>query len=77
MALETTWFKADEIVRRVAVDPADVRDYDGRFLPTRRTVERPGNSAQIFSQSSLRLDPPLPDQLFATQNLKLGHFPSY
>ena len=77
MALETTWFKADEIVRRVAVDPADVRDYDGRFLPTRRTVERPGNSAQIFSLSSLRLDPPLPDQLFTTQNLELGHFPSY
>lgn len=77
VALETTWFRSGEIVRRVQVDPADVRDYDGRALPSRVTVERPGNGAQIFSVRSLRLDPPLPDQLFTTQNLKLGHFPSY
>ncbi len=77
VAIETTWFQSGEIVRRADVDPADVRDYDGRALPSRITVERPGNSAQIFSVRSLRLDPPLPDQLFTTQNLRLGHFPSY
>jgi hypothetical protein len=77
VALETAWFQSGEIVRRAQVDPADVRDYDGRALPSRITVERPGNSAQIFSVRSLRLDPPLPDQLFTTQNLRLGHFPSY
>ncbi len=77
VALETAWLRAGEIVRRVEVDPEAVRDYDGRFLPTRRSVERPGNSTQVFSLTTLRLDPPLPDQLFTTQNLKLGHFPSY
>ena len=77
VALETVWLKAGELVRRVDVDPGAVRDYDGRFLPTRTSVERPGTSTQVFSLSALRLDPPLPDQLFTTQNLKLGHFPSY
>jgi hypothetical protein len=77
VALETAWLRAGELVRRVEVDPSAVRDYDGRFLPTRTTVERPGNSTQVFSLSTLRLDPPLPDQLFTTQNLKLGRFPSY
>ena len=77
VALETAWLKGGELVRRVDVDPAAVREYEGRFLPTRTSVERPGASTQVFSLSALRLDPPLPDQLFTTQNLKLGHFPSY
>jgi len=77
VALETAWLKAGELVRRVEVEPDAVRDYDGRFLPTRRSVERPGNSAQVFVLSTLMLDPPMPDQLFTTQNLKLGRFPSY
>jgi hypothetical protein len=54
-----------------------VRDYEGRFLPTRRSVERPGSDTQVFSLIRLMLDPVLPDQLFTTQNLKLGRFPSY
>ena len=43
-----SWLQAATLVRRVDVDPADVRDYDGRFLPTRRSVERPGNGDAGF-----------------------------
>jgi hypothetical protein len=77
VALETAWLQEEKLVLRVEVDPSSVRDYDGRFLPTRRSVERPGAGTQVFSLTRLMLDPVLPDQLFTTQNLKLGHFPSY
>jgi hypothetical protein len=77
VALETAWYSADTLLRRVLVDPADVRDYDGRMLPARISVEQPGNETQVYALSSLRIDPVFPDVLFTTQNLKLGRFPSY
>ncbi len=77
VALESSWLVGEKLVRRIAIDPANVRDYEGRFLPTRRSVERPGNAAQVYTLRRLMLDPVLPDQLFTTQNLKLGRIPSY
>ncbi len=77
VALETVWMLGDRLVRRVAIDPSAVRDNDGRFLPTRRSVELPGSGTQVYTLSQLMLDPPFPDQLFTTQNLKAGRFPSY
>ena len=77
VALETAWLLGEKLVRRVEVEPSAVRDYEGRFLPTRRSVERAGTDTQVFALARLMLDPVLPDQLFTTQNLKLGRFPSY
>ncbi len=77
VALETAWFKSGELARRVVVEPADVRDFEGRMLPTRISVERPANDTQVFSISPLRIDPVFPDLQFTTQNLKLGRFPSF
>lgn len=77
VALETAWWLGEALVRRIAVAPGDVRDYSGRFLPTRRSVERPGSGTQVYELGQLMLDPPFPDQLFTTQNLKAGRFPSY
>lgn len=77
VALETVWLKGDEIVRRVDIEPGAAQDNGGRFLPTRRSVELPGSGTQVFTLGQLMLDPDFPDQLFTTQNLKLGRFPSY
>ncbi|MBM4334383.1 MAG: outer membrane lipoprotein-sorting protein [Deltaproteobacteria bacterium] len=77
VSLETVWWLRETLVRRVTIAPGDVRDYSGRFLPTRRSVERPGSGTQVYELGQLMLDPPFPDQLFTTQNLKAGRFPSY
>ncbi len=76
VALETVWFAGDEILRRVVIEPGDVADYDGRYVAKRFSVERLASATQIYTLSSLRIDPAFPDVLFTTQNLKLGHFPS-
>jgi hypothetical protein len=77
VALETTWFANDKLVRRVTTLPSDVRDDDGRFLPTRRTVDQLGLDTQHFVRTRLMLDPVFPEKQFTTQNLKTGRFPSY
>ena len=75
VALETAWWLDGALVLRVTIEPGDVRDYEGRFLPTRRSVERRGSGTQVYELGQLMIDPPFPDQLFTTQNLKAGRFP--
>jgi hypothetical protein len=77
VALDTKWFQGASLVRHVTTAPADVRDEDGRFLPIRRSVEQPGQEIQDFVSLRLMLDPVFPEQLFTTQNLKTGRFPTY
>ena len=78
VALETAWLQAGELVRRVERGPRRrCSDYDGRMLPVAHERRAAGKRHAESSSSTLRIDPALPDQLFTTQNLKLGRFPSY
>lgn len=77
VALDTKWFQGANLVRRVTTSPADLRDEEDRYLPTRRSVEQPGQETQVFVSVRLMLDPVFPEQLFTTQNLKTGRFPTY
>ncbi len=77
VALDTDWFQGERRVRRVTTRPADVREEDGRFLPSRRSVEQPGQDTQVFENLRLMIDPVFPEQQFTTQNLKTGRFPTY
>lgn len=77
VALDTQWLRKGNLVRRVTTAPEDVKDYDGRLVPTRLLVEVPGNESQEYRLEKLMIDAVLPDPFFATQNLKTGRFPSY
>jgi hypothetical protein len=78
VALDTQWRRGNKLVRRATTAPKEVQDYGGgHVLPTRFTVEVPGQSNQEFVLAHLMLDVALPDQLFADSNLKTGRFPSY
>ena len=77
VALDTQWLRRGKLVRRVIAAPEDVKDFDGHALADRVVVEIPGQDNQEFKLLNLRIDPAMPDQLFADSNLKTGRFPSY
>lgn len=77
VALCTRYFRGERELRRVFVAPGDVREYDGRWLPTRRRVERPGEASGELILRNLVLDPLLPDALFTRKTLLQGRFPSF
>jgi hypothetical protein len=77
LALESRFYLGDKLVRRVAVAAKDVDRSGDRPVARRRVVESPGDADQILSLERFSLDPVLPDQLFTSQNLRTGRFPSY
>lgn len=77
VALDTRWYLGANLVRHVTTAPSDVRDEGGRMLPSRHSVDQPDGEPQNFVSLRLMLDPVFPEQLFTTQNLKTGRFPTY
>jgi hypothetical protein len=77
LALESRFYLGDKLVRRVAVAAKDVDRSGERPVARRRVVEEPGDADQVLSLERFSPDPVLPDQLFTSQNLRTGRFPSY
>ncbi|HTO69878.1 MAG TPA: outer membrane lipoprotein-sorting protein [Myxococcota bacterium] len=77
VALESRFYLGDRLVRRVTVSPSDVEMSDGHSVVKRRTIDPPSGDSQVLTLERFSLDPVFPDQLFTTQNLRAGRFPSY
>jgi len=77
LALESRFYLGDKLVRRVVVAARDVDRSGERAVARRRVVEQPGEADQVLSLERFSLDPVFPDQLFTSQNLRTGRFPSY
>jgi hypothetical protein len=77
VALESRFFLGDKLVRRVVVAAKDVDRSGERAVVRRRVVEEPGEADQVLSLERFSPDPVFPDQLFTSQNLRTGRFPSY
>jgi hypothetical protein len=78
VSLLTTYFRDGAPIRRIRVAPADVRQYEGRWLPERRKFEMlPEQEQGELILRNLMIDPQLPDRLFTEHNLKIQRFPSF
>jgi len=78
VALEKRWLRGEKVVRTDRVAPKDIDTSQGRPIALRHEiVQSGGGAAQIIVVGRFSLDPVLPDQLFTTQNLRIGRFPSY
>ncbi|HXZ84818.1 MAG TPA: outer membrane lipoprotein-sorting protein, partial [Myxococcota bacterium] len=77
LALESRFYLGDKLVRRVSVAAKDVDQSEGRPVARRRVVAQSGDADQVLTLERFSLDPVFPDQLFTSQNLRIGRFPSY
>jgi len=76
LSLESRFYLGDKLVRRVASAAKDVDTSGERPVIRRRVVEQPGDADQVLSLERFSPDPVFPDQLFTSQNLRTGRFPS-
>lgn len=75
-ALRTTYFVRDREIRSVHVAPGDLRPFQERLLPERRSIRTPGSDEPtVLSLRNIMLDPDLPDTLFTHHNLRVQRFP--
>lgn len=77
VALRTRYFRDEREVRRVLVDPADVRAFGERSAPALRRIESGAGTPLLeLRLANAQFDPELPDRLFSLGNLKLQRYPS-
>jgi hypothetical protein len=77
VALRTVYYRDDVRLRTVNVLPADVRQYDTRWLPMRRRVQTADGSEAELVLRNVVTDIPLDDQLFTHHNLRIQRLPKF
>jgi hypothetical protein len=77
VALRTRYFARDREISRIDVDPADVKEHLGRFLPGRRRVRVEDSRRYDLVLVNLMIDPALPDRLFTSHSLRFQKFPRF
>lgn len=71
--LRTEFWRRGEVVKRLQVRPADVREVAGRQIPFVFTMETLGaKSATVVATESYEIRGELPNSLFTTSNLEVG-----
>lgn len=73
LILWTDFYVRGQQTKRLEIDPASVRDIDGRYIPFQMTMRdrRRGSATQIATES-YEIHPEIPDTLFTTWNLEAG-----
>jgi hypothetical protein len=77
VALRTRYLLGGRELSRVDVDPADVEERDGRYLPIRRQIQVVGALPYDLVLRNLMIDPALPDRLFTSHSLRFQRFPRF
>lgn len=77
VALRTVYYRGGTELRRVIVSAQDVRRYDSRWLPSRRTVRTADGREASLVLRNLLTDVALPDQVFTARGLRLRRFPKF
>jgi hypothetical protein len=69
----TEFYRKGSVVKRLEVDPRDVREIGTKFIPFTMTVATPRNRSEtLVLTESYELRPVIPDSLFTTWNLEAG-----
>ena len=77
LAVRTVFFADGEELRRVLIDPEDVRSYEGRLVPVRHRIATPDGGVTDLRVRNILVDPALPAELFTEKNLWLQRFPRF
>lgn len=69
----TEFYRKGSVVKRLEVDPRDVRRIGTKFIPFKMTIATPRNRSEtLVVTESYELRPVIPDSLFTTWNLESG-----
>ena len=75
--LRTVYYQGEKEIRSLTTAAADVKEFDGRFLPTRRTVRTAdGTVAQVLLRQH-DTEREVKRRVFTRQSLKTQRFPKF
>ncbi len=77
LAVRTVFFENGRELRRVLIDPEDVKSYEGRLVPIRQRIVTPDGGVTELRVRNILVDPALPEGLFTEKNLWLQRFPRF
>ncbi|MFQ5697820.1 MAG: outer membrane lipoprotein-sorting protein [Myxococcota bacterium] len=77
-ALEARYSRGGRMRSRVTIDPREIRDFEGRSLPSHRRIERAddGHRVDLWLRRVVE-GATLPHRLFTRHNLRVQHFPRF
>ncbi|MBW2281493.1 MAG: outer membrane lipoprotein-sorting protein [Deltaproteobacteria bacterium] len=77
LAVRTIFFADGHELRRVLIDPEDVKSYEGRPIAIRHRITTPDGGITDLRMRNILVDPALPAELFTEKNLWLQRFPRF
>ena len=77
LAVRTVFFDDGRELRRVLIDPQDVKRYTGRLVPVRHRIVTPDGGVTELRIRNILVDPALSEELFTEKNLWLQRFPRF